>query len=301
MKYIKLFEKYSLPKSVDKLSNILMDELTRQLDRWVMRKSLANWTDDILVEVPYKDEDFPVRNIKLSLSIVLTDKFGFNRSGTAYFYDNRYNNFVTPKINDDGTTDIGISIKIYVPFNKKSFSEKENREEMYDMIIHELLHVYQYYKIESKKLVKSKDNIALMKTIMELFKLYYDCKFSKYLYIFYIALSKDEKSAHLSQMHTKGGDYWVKNLNRMYNMSFDELKTQFIFNFDDQTEEESRKDFYNNFIESYEFYQKDYEDYTNKKFNNCKSFDDILSLLYNMFQHKKRDLKNKVNKILYSK
>ncbi len=291
MKYIKLFEKYSLPNSVEKLANFLTNYILIEFDKWISRKGLANWTDDLEIKVPFTDNDFPVNKIKLKLTFVRGDEF--SRSG-----------YSTPtNIEKDGSVDIDISIKLYIPFNKGSFNEEETKTNMDDAITHELLHSYQYYKIESKGIKQHHNNLALSHTILGIYGHYSSySQFAYILHTLYVVSSKDERAAFLSQLHTQKGTYWIEDFNRMYDMSFDEFISIFEDGFKkDGSIDIDEKLFYDTFISWYEYYIKEYKEPIDKKLLKCKNFNELIKYLYDIFQREKRDMRNKINKIEYSK
>ena len=288
MKYIKLFERYSLPDSIESISNELVEIISEKFDEWVMRKSLANWSNRVDFKPSRVFDDFPVNIVKCRLKFLVVKSYNkFTCSGFSSTFSDTESE-LKPEIVGD-KVNIGIQISIFIPYNKKSFKIDEVKE-MEDIILHELLHSYQSYK---KKILGHKENPEediISNSYAGAIDTAYKHKVYTYLNVLYLTSNKSEMNAHLAQTWKKGGDYWLKWFNLLYNMSFEEFMM-----LSDGVDKEK---FYKTFMNTYNSFE---EGERQQKILNFKNYEDILKFFWDKFQRNKSYIRKKINKIKYSK
>ena len=125
LRFKQISEKYSLNNSVELLSKEVIDFILDKFDSWIMRKSLANYSEIHKYKPSFKSSDFPVVLFKIKTVFVVESgpamsKSGhLNSSGRAYYDFGSNRHKMSPVIRKNGDIVSSIEIKIYVPFNKR--------------------------------------------------------------------------------------------------------------------------------------------------------------------------------------
>lgn len=297
MKYLKLFEKYSLPDVVESLSQEVTNFVCKNFDRWLSRKSLANYSEIHQFTPIQKTRDFPVSIIKVKTIYVLSDKYGdIVSAGRGFLFRDENDKSYTPMsstIKKNGSLEIGIEIKVYVDRNKKSFSYDEIKESIDPIVVHELLHTYQFYKEKLKKIDSAQKTWALGLVIADFIYAYMDLdNFCGFLRLAYILTDKYETSAYLSMLHSKEGDNWTNYL-EYTKMSYEDL----LEIIGDELVEAgyTKEDVYESFMDRHNGYCKTIESKQDKI--NAKNFDELIYYLYEIVMYRKNNLIKKINKV----
>ena len=304
MKYIKLFEKYSQPDSVRKLSEEILNFIKIEFDKWYFKKSLANYSNSYVIEPPFKEEDFPVTLIELGLSFIISDKWGINREGRCW----------KTIIKRNGDLNMDIAVKMYIPKYKNSIDDDQIDITLLDILMHEIQHAYRSYKLQKNKIKNNnhkdeKDRLYshyildirndIEKYIHEIakksskntksvrIKLKNDFDYNiinDFLISAYICSSKNEMSSYLSQMYANGGDFWVVDFLKISSISFEDIYKSF---------EPYSSIVYRNYNKNYEnsWDPKDYEEISKS----------VIRQFYDLIQKNKNYLYKKIMKIKYQK
>lgn len=301
MRYIKLFEKYSLPNSVDFLSKEVIDFVYDRFSKWFSRKSLANYSEVHNYTPKFFSDDFPVKNIKINTIFIKSDKYGdFNTSGGSTTFDEE-DGKIKSKILKSGNINIGIIVKIYVSNKINSINNDELFKDIENLIIHELLHSFQSYKVKSKNIIESKDFLAFSWSIVRLMELLWQCKeVVHFLTIVYISYSKYETDAYLSQLWSKNGRDWIDYL-EYADISYDELTN--IIKDELKDSPGVYDDLYKHFMNLYNKFCDEYNVNVSQKNNkiNFKSTEEFIKFLHNLISNKKDYLRKKIGKIKANK
>lgn len=293
MKFLKSFnEKYSLPNAVESLSKVINKFTLDKFNWWWMRNGLANYSEHHVLKISEINPDFPVSKVNLQLEFVVSEKFGLNRTGMSYTYFST-NKKMKPRIYKDGTTGIGISVKLYVPKDKKSYNEEELKDLIDDVITHELFHSFQAYKLESKgiKDVRGYD-YKLSRILLHFIDLTFDFDFLGRLFnTAYVCASNEETLAHLSEIHTKEGAHWKKVFLEIYRKSFNQVLNK--------VKREIKVSDYMKIVDHFnELLDESFPGENHKKF---ETFEEIIKFLYDIIDKKKEFIFRRIARANYSK
>lgn len=224
LRFDQILEKYSLNNSVDELSQEVIEFILDKFDWWLNRKGLANYSEIHKFNPIGKYDDFPVDVVKVKTEFVVIKRGEhFGSMGRAY-YGYKTKQKWSPTIRKDGTIMPSIAIKIFVPFNKKSFEREKNKKIIEHTVIHEITHCFQYYRDhlagqKTKNIPPTKKMIIDFLDIIERQTDYY------FLYNFLIQnyiISEDyEIHAYLSEIYSDTD--WVISFYKFYKMSYDEI------------------------------------------------------------------------------
>lgn len=249
MRILKFNERYSLPDSVQSISDELFNV--------IVRKSKSTTFDFIPKD---RNNDFPVNKVKVKL--ILTQSKEFRFKGASHVFGSP--NTLRPKLHSNKMVDIGIEIEIKLPIGK---SISDYKDTIQGLLYHEILHSFQSYKKELKG--ERHEPSSLSFTIMELRNTLNLKTWTKFLKLVYITSSKEELDAGLSSTQVPIWNSYYKNLYKeIYdNYTKDELKRILIKELKDDT---------SSFVKLYNKISSKYK--SNKYIEFNKLFEDLYKL-----------------------
>lgn len=245
MKYIKIYEEYSCPTSVIKVAEIVYNRLIQIVE------NKSNLEETLTIEIGNIFPDFPIYAVNCYLNL---------KKGNSRLITGRYLRFVNPTEhasvkNIDGSITIGFELVV----NLDAPLDEEDKKKIHSLIVHELLHCFQDYKMKNFSA-----NEAQMRIVQLYMKIHTFCRteFSEFLILAYACSSKIEMDAYLAQSNICKS--WSRYLNKV-NASVDDL-VDLLISFDLLSKEEKEiakfaNEIYSgkigdSFVDVVEFYRK---------------------------------------------
>lgn len=303
----KIFEKYSLPKSVEDLSKEIVKFSMPKYRWWIKNANIRRGRgikmgrsfSEIFEMTPRViSNDFKISKVRLKLAFVPSRSdqsvegsgycFTFNKDYVAPKKSIGYKTLY-PKETDRGF-EIGVEVRIFIPVGHP-YKSSDVSAEILGVAIHELTHMYQSIKLHQKEI--DYEDYTSTNTILGMLDYLPGGETRDFFNLLYICLTKSETAAYLSQAHTNTGDYWFRYLDWFKSRSEDKVIS------------EIRKDLAKNRISDEKFLEKwvesEEDNGTEEYFSNLTEVDDILSWAYDTINRRKNYLTKKIGKITYHK
>jgi hypothetical protein len=241
MRYIKTFEYYGFPSSLTPVADYVSNLIEGKFDWWLNRKGIANFSNEYhlnMNDVITLDPDFPLQILTLKLSIV-KDKLNSVSGNAAPLRTKRmlsgfefYGHIYRGKIYSM------LEIKIHVDTSAIEMDGIKKR--IYQVVRHELHHLYKSYKTLIKGIDPKKDLYLTIFTnsILSLSFKYPKCKwFEDLIYTFYLFVDKSEFDAQMAMfsipMNLKKEEIQgYKNMKKIINIDFESLYVMILKEFD---------------------------------------------------------------------
>lgn len=296
MKYIRTYESYSFPNSLEPVVSLAHKVIMDKLSWWYNRKGFANYSEEINIKTDMYDEsisknnDFPLEFLNIDLKI-LAKQSSSTISGQSYFYkckSSKYgrSNILYGRINST----IAITIYVGETIDLNYFSSEVN-----SMLKHELLHSYQEYKRILKSNFLGRNETMLANILLRSF--YYpiiETKSAKFIYDFYILINKNEQSAYAAEYTVDNNKVFQSELPKL---SFEEMMG--IINKDLNNHKINSEKLTSNFIELLKDNMDEPSSWIRSFYG--KDFNGVMGILYKMFKQQYPKFKRKLHKIDYSK
>ena len=303
-------EKYGLNDDVKKYADFLTDFAFEKLMKWSDNPLVRSQkVYDIVKDLP-SGETLKVNKIKLKLYFSTAEKFGVNVSGCFFFIDSENHTYGASHINDEGELEISMKLTVFVPKSETSFELDKMRQDILDLMKHELTHALVDFKKKSNRpIVPDQDSDqAFAKIVLHSYKNNFDTYFAVFLYSIY-RLNKHEINSSIAELDslTIDKDITHKYEKEIFNSTPEEIYQKIITgvkrkNGKYKYDPIDRKSFESKgrlLYKHYNKYIKHYHINPDRKITKMKNMNglELVTYLYNMFKPEYEKYIRKANKV----